>query len=240
MACESSTRQASSAPWRPEQLSNESPEQTEKWSRLPPTPESVLLSPARSSLEHAPPPPLDPVCPIEPSMVRFEAEMPTPPQPRRMLSRSRTLRTLQSSASNNAQKMNYYAGFNHHNWFLSIRWIFKGSGTNVFLPLFIVMVFAVVVVTLVETLGLEARLDLDTDVTSGLGGCMALLLAFRLNVCFSRWWEGRMLWGRVIESARSLVTTRRSSTCTTGSAYASVFPEPVGAQTHLRQTHLRK
>lgn len=149
----------------------------------------------------------DRVKPVEPAMVRF-ADDPSrvPPPPKRALSRSKTLSGLQSTARTHAQRMDYYKGFNHHNWFLSIRWIFKGSGKNVFLPLFVFIGFAILVVVVVESLGLESKLDLETDVTVGLGGCMALLLAFRLNVCFSRWWEGRILWGRVVESSRSLVT----------------------------------
>lgn len=122
------------------------------------------------------------------------------------LNRSNTLMNFASSARTAARGMNYYHDFNHHNWFLSIRWIFKGSGVNMFLPLGIVMVFATVSTIIIETLHMEQQVDLGTDVTTGLGGCMALLLAFRLNVCYSRWWEGRLLWGRVIESSRSLVT----------------------------------
>ena len=39
------------------------------------------------------------------------------------------------------------------------------------------------------------------------GWCVwALLVAFRLNVSYNRWWEGRLLWGRAIEAARSMAT----------------------------------
>ena len=122
------------------------------------------------------------------------------------LSRSYTLNRLQDRSRAAAEEHNNYRGFNHHNWLLSIRWIFKGSGSNMFIPLGVSTLFSAAVVVTVELLHAREQVDLDTDVTTGLSGCMALLLAFRLNVCYSRWWEGRLLWGRVIEGARSLVT----------------------------------
>ena len=127
------------------------------------------------------------------------------------LSRSSTLHSLQDVARGQAAEKNNFRGYTQHNWFTSIRWIFKGSGMNVFVPFSILMTYSAVVVLVVETSGLggfgdDATADLQQDVTVGLGGSMALLLAFRLNVCYSRWWEGRLLWGRVIEAARSLVT----------------------------------
>jgi len=125
---------------------------------------------------------------------------------RKLLKRSSTLSSLQDVARGSAAEKNNFKGYVHYNWFSSIPWIFKGSGMNVFFLLGFVTAYAIVVVIIVETTGTEDAVDVGTDVTVGIGGCMALLLAFRLNVCYSRWWEGRLLWGRVIESARSLVT----------------------------------
>ena len=68
----------------------------------------------------------------------------------------------------------------HSDWCTSIRWIFKGSGWVVLLKLGSCVGFAAVLVLAVELTGTEAQLDLLTDVTTGLSGCMALLLAFRL------------------------------------------------------------
>ena len=39
-----------------------------------------------------------------------------------------------------------------------------------------------------------------------LGAAMSLLLAFRLNVSYQRWWEARELWGDVLHASRSLLT----------------------------------
>ena len=46
----------------------------------------------------------------------------------------------------------------------------------------------------------------DTKLAAGnvvgvIGGLQVFLLAFRLNVCYARWWEGRCLWGLLIFAA---------------------------------------
>ncbi|MBV8867166.1 MAG: hypothetical protein JO210_17350 [Acidobacteriaceae bacterium] len=37
-----------------------------------------------------------------------------------------------------------------------------------------------------------------------LGAALSILLAFRTNSAYSRWWEARMLWGSMVNSSRSL------------------------------------
>ena len=53
--------------------------------------------------------------------------------------------------------------------------------------------------------------SLGPDVPMGVGVTMSLLLGFRLNVSYQRWWEGRLLWGDVTVSTRSLMTLLLSS-----------------------------
>ena len=47
---------------------------------------------------------------------------------------------------------------------------------------------------------------IPTEVPVALGATMSLLLAFRLNTSYARWWEARELWGDVISGSRSLLT----------------------------------
>ena len=53
--------------------------------------------------------------------------------------------------------------------------------------------------------------SLGPDVPMGVGVTMSLLLGFRLNVSYQRWWEGRLLWGDVTVSTRSLMTLLSSA-----------------------------
>ena len=65
--------------------------------------------------------------------------------------------------------------------------------------------------------GLIAYLELDffqldkesvakniTVVHSLLGFVLSLLLVFRTNTAYDRWWEGRRLWGSLVNSSRNL------------------------------------
>jgi putative membrane protein len=42
------------------------------------------------------------------------------------------------------------------------------------------------------------------------GSALALFLGFRSNSAYQRWWEGRMLWGHMINASRSLARMARS------------------------------
>ena len=50
------------------------------------------------------------------------------------------------------------------------------------------------------------ELKVPSEALVMLGAAMSLLLAFRLNVSYSRWWEARELWGEVLHSFRTLLT----------------------------------
>ena len=68
---------------------------------------------------------------------------------------------------------------------------------------------------LVTFLGAEygyANLDVAADISLGVGTPLALLLAFRLNISYTRWLEARTLWGKLVESSRSIVSTAVSAT----------------------------
>ena len=55
------------------------------------------------------------------------------------------------------------------------------------------------------------EMAISGGVTVALGGLMSLLLAFRLNTSFGRWWEARNLWGTIIVGSRSLILQVLSS-----------------------------
>lgn len=50
-------------------------------------------------------------------------------------------------------------------------------------------------------------IDLPESVAVALGACMSLMLGFRLQVSYERWWEGRLLWGRLIISMRAVAVS---------------------------------
>ncbi len=50
---------------------------------------------------------------------------------------------------------------------------------------------------------LESYLAIDTVFFSLIGVILSLFLVFRLNSAYDRWWEGRKLWGRLINDSRT-------------------------------------
>jgi putative membrane protein len=47
--------------------------------------------------------------------------------------------------------------------------------------------------------------DLPSDAYALLGVILSLLLVFRTNTAYDRWWEGRKLWGQLLNDSRSLI-----------------------------------
>ncbi len=66
-----------------------------------------------------------------------------------------------------------------------------------------IAVVAEVVVLLKERAGLFHS-ALSVQPFSIMGIALGIFLGFRNNTCYDRWWEGRMLWGRITNDARNL------------------------------------
>ncbi len=43
------------------------------------------------------------------------------------------------------------------------------------------------------------------------GGAIGIFVSFRTNHCYARWWEGRQLWGRLVNTARNLASQALTS-----------------------------
>lgn len=48
------------------------------------------------------------------------------------------------------------------------------------------------------------HLVLPTTPLAVVGGAIGIFVSFRTNHCYARWWEGRQLWGRLINNTRDL------------------------------------
>src|SRR5262245_4887183 len=97
-----------------------------------------------------------------------------------------------------------------------IRLIFavKGSGLNVTAPRIAVVTAFAVVVTVVDAL-LKDRFDLKAfQLTSTpfslIGVALGIFLSFRNSAAYDRFWEGRKLWGSLVNVSRSF--TRQTLT----------------------------
>ncbi|KAL6750126.1 Bestrophin, RFP-TM, chloride channel-domain-containing protein [Haematococcus lacustris] len=86
----------------------------------------------------------------------------------------------------------------------------------------------------------------NSQLTNAMGmvtGCLSLLLVFRTNSSYSRWWEARILWGSVVNLSRNYARQvmlwappERTSVARLGARWMAIAVHVMRA--HLRQKHL--
>ena len=67
-----------------------------------------------------------------------------------------------------------------------------------------VFVFANLMFILRHYIGLEV-LSIPLAIPALMGTCISLLLAFRTNQAYERWWEARVIWGGIVNDSRTLI-----------------------------------
>lgn len=97
--------------------------------------------------------------------------------------------------------------------FLKDLWHMGRSGTmlNILKSVLGFGVFASAVVAPVIEFGLVDKLKLETSIFSFLGVVLSILLVFRTNTAYDRWWEGRRQWGALVNACRNLAIGLESS-----------------------------
>ncbi len=101
----------------------------------------------------------------------------------------------------------YQAG----NWLSLIRQ-FHQSDTikDLFGKLIVVLVY-VTAVTVIDLEVLSARPPINSQYLSTMGILLSLLIAFRTNKAYDRFWEGRTLWGSLISACRNCAIVAHAS-----------------------------
>ena len=74
---------------------------------------------------------------------------------------------------------------------------------KIYKDLILVTLYAVGIVVLYENFHFT-RISIPIAVPALLGTVISLLLAFRSNQAYDRWWEARILWGGIVNDSRSL------------------------------------
>jgi putative membrane protein len=59
-------------------------------------------------------------------------------------------------------------------------------------------------VSAIGAMGSTVSFHLEPDIHSFVGFVLGLLLVFRTNTAYDRWWEGRKLWGQLVNDSRNL------------------------------------
>lgn len=99
------------------------------------------------------------------------------------------------------------------NWFRML-FIWEGSVLPRVLPRLILLFFLSVAVVYFHGTLLSYKVPLDATPFTLFGFVLALFLGFRNNASYERFWEGRKLWGSLLNVSRAL--TRQVATLTNG------------------------
>lgn len=70
-------------------------------------------------------------------------------------------------------------------------------------PLLFVIAYSIAIVVLYQNFHVT-RISIPVAIPSLLGTIISLLLAFRSNQAYDRWWEARTLWGAIVNDSRSI------------------------------------
>jgi len=88
----------------------------------------------------------------------------------------------------------------------------------------------------IETDVIRVAVPLGPSFLSILGIILGLLLVFRTNTAYDRWWEGRRLWGQLVNVSRGLARQLAGAPLERRARYASILTEfPSMLAAHLRR-----
>jgi len=132
--------------------------------------------------------------------------------------------------------------YNPKEWFTFIFQIHKSDTVRKLFPMMIAIGFYAWLVAYAELnyVRIENR-DLLKNLPimhSLLGFVISLLLVFRTNTAYERWWEGRKLWGALVNTSRSLAIKIHALSGETGTAEKVFFARMIPLYAQVLKSHL--
>jgi len=132
--------------------------------------------------------------------------------------------------------------YNPRDWFLLIFKFHKADTFRTLLPLIISIGLYSGIIAWLE---MEVWKLSDTShvknlslIHSALGMVISMLLVFRTNTAYERWWEGRKIWGSLVNSSRNLALKISSIIPQEANYFAAMIPNYAFAmKNHLRVEH---
>ncbi|MBW8683944.1 bestrophin family protein [Chitinophaga rhizophila] len=133
--------------------------------------------------------------------------------------------------------------YNPKAWFTFIFRFHKADTVRKLIPMFIALsaYSALIAFLELELLHLSPNSDLKqvTLVHSLLGFVISLLLVFRTNSAYDRWWEGRKLWGSLVNNSRNLALKLNAILPASNTASREYFRMMIGNYPFSLKNHLR-
>jgi putative membrane protein len=93
----------------------------------------------------------------------------------------------------------------NQNWLGDVRHLLRSwTMVRIMRAVGLMGLYALIVCVTVEMLGWTDFLQLNTSIFSLLGIILSILLVFRTNSAYDRWWEARKQWGALVNNTRNL------------------------------------
>jgi len=94
--------------------------------------------------------------------------------------------------------------YNPKDWFILILKFHKSDTFRILLPSLICIGIYAGIVVLANAYFFHIHTKNPTVMHSILGFVLSMLLVFRTNSAYDRWWEGRKIWGSIVNNSRNL------------------------------------
>lgn len=128
--------------------------------------------------------------------------------------------------------------YNPKNWFGLIFRFHKAETFRKLLPVMLSLGVYSFIICYIEIEVFKLEYASTTTVHSLLGFIISLLLVFRTNTAYDRWWEGRKQWGALVNVSRNLAF-KVKNLLPKGSARAFVLSEGAAYYATVLRDHLR-
>lgn len=134
--------------------------------------------------------------------------------------------------------------YNPKDWFSFIFRFHKADTFRKLLPLVIGIAVYTGLVSYAEVkwwnLGEDSYIRNIPVMHSLLGFAISMLLVFRTNTAYDRWWEGRKLWGSLVNNSRNLASKMAAILPKDDKVNRSFFRKTIPAYAYALHNHLRR
>jgi len=111
------------------------------------------------------------------------------------------------------------------------------GGKNFWIAMVVILSYSLLV-QYTDDHGFPARKLLDADAALMTSVVMGVLLVFRTNSAYDRWWEARKIWGQLVNDMRNLAIKSHEYACPTGEE-AARFARLIASFPYALKDHLR-
>ena len=130
--------------------------------------------------------------------------------------------------------------YNPKDWWKLIFAFHRSDTFRVLLPGMIAVAFYTAMIAWLENEVFHASFRNTTVVHTLIGFVLSMLLIFRTNTAYERWWEGRKLWGSFVNNSRNLALKLNAFLPEAATEQRAMFRALIHNFIHASKEHLRK